>query len=106
MTWDVKELRKTQQQQQSRIHIPQIHFNFILYSALGLPKDLFPSGFPTKNLYTFLDYFVYATCPAHLSRIDLRSLIMIGEEYNACSSALCNFLHSPVISFLLAKNIF
>ena len=31
---------------------------------------------------------------------------MLGEEYNACSSALCNFLHSPVISSLLAPNIY
>ena len=31
---------------------------------------------------------------------------MLGEEYNAFSSALCNFLHSPVISSLLAPNIF
>ena len=31
---------------------------------------------------------------------------MLGEKYNACSSALCNFLHSPVISSLLASNIF
>ncbi|KAJ4450313.1 hypothetical protein ANN_01733 [Periplaneta americana] len=29
-----------------------------------------------------------------------------GEGYNACSSALCNFLHSPVTSSLLAPNIF
>ena len=36
----------------------------------------------------------------------LRFLIMLGEEYNACSSTLCNFLHYPVISSLLAPNIF
>ncbi|KAJ4448500.1 hypothetical protein ANN_10516 [Periplaneta americana] len=30
---------------------------------------------------------------------------MSGEEYNACSSVLCNFLHSPVTSSLLAPNI-
>ncbi|KAJ4451268.1 hypothetical protein ANN_02729 [Periplaneta americana] len=28
-----------------------------------------------------------------------------GEEYNACSSALCNFLHSPMISPLLQVNL-
>ncbi|KAJ4439388.1 hypothetical protein ANN_07510, partial [Periplaneta americana] len=28
------------------------------------------------------------------------------EEYNACSSVLCNFLHSPVTSSRLAPNIF
>ena len=31
---------------------------------------------------------------------------MLGEEYNACSSALCNFLHSPVILSLLGPNTF
>ena len=39
---------------------------------LGLPKDLFPLGFPTKTLYTFLDCSVSATCPAHLSSLDLK----------------------------------
>ena len=29
-----------------------------------------------------------ATCPAHFSRVGLRFLIMLVEEYNACSSAL------------------
>ncbi|KAJ4433204.1 hypothetical protein ANN_15461 [Periplaneta americana] len=29
-----------------------------------------------------------------------------GQKYNACSSALCNFLHSPVTSSLLDPNIF
>ena len=38
-----------------------------------------------------------AICPAHLSHLDLEFLIMLGEEYNACSSELRNYLHSPVI---------
>ena len=65
---------------------------------LGLPKGLFPSGFPTKTLSAVLDCSVRATCPAHLSRLDLRFLIILGEEYNACKchyvtfSILCNFV--------------
>ena len=39
----------------------------------------------TKTLYAFLDCSIRTTCPAHLSRLDLRLLIMLGEEYNACS---------------------
>ncbi|KAJ4451889.1 hypothetical protein ANN_03367 [Periplaneta americana] len=34
------------------------------------------------------------------------SVIESGEEYKACRSVLCNFLHSPVTSSLLDPNIF
>ena len=39
------------------------------------------------------------SCP--YQSFDLRLLITLGEEYNAC-----NFLHFPVISSLLAPNIY
>ena len=43
----------------------------------GLPKGLFPSDLPTKTLYAFLDSSTRATCPTHLSRLDLTFLIML-----------------------------
>ena len=49
-------------------HLPQIHFNSILLSTSRPP---FPSGFPSKTLYAFLDSSIRATCPAHLSRLDM-----------------------------------
>ena len=72
---------------------------------LGLPSSLFPSGFPTKTLYTLISSPIRATCPAHLTLLDFITRTILGEEYKLFSSSLSNLLHSPVASSLLGPDI-
>jgi len=73
---------------------------FILstHLGLGLSSCLFPSGFPTKILYTALLSAKCATCPAHLILLDFITQVTLGEKYISFSSSLCSLLLSPVIS--------
>ena len=57
--------------------------------CLGLPSGLFPSGFPTKTLFTLLSSPIRATCPAHLILLDFITCTILGEEYKSFSSSLC-----------------
>ena len=70
----------------------------------GLSSGLFPSGFPTKTLYTPLPSPIRATCPAYLI-LPFTTRIIFGEQFRSLSSSLCSFLHSPVTSSLLGPNI-
>ena len=76
-----------------------------IHLRLGLPSGLFPSGFPTKTLYTPLSSPMHATCPAYLILLDFITRTILGEEFKSFSSSLCSLLHSPVTSSLLGPNI-
>jgi hypothetical protein len=57
--------------QPSPVHIPKSYF-LRIHLHFGLPSVLFPSGFPTKTLYTPLPAPIRVTCcPAHLILLDL-----------------------------------
>jgi hypothetical protein len=48
--------------------------------CFGLPSGLFPSGFLTKTLYTFLSYSMRDKYPAHLILLDLICLMAFWER--------------------------
>jgi hypothetical protein len=73
--------------QMNPVHIPHpISLMFILilpfHLHLGLLSGLFPSGFPTKTLYTFLFYPMRATSRAYLILLDFIIPVISGEDYN------------------------
>jgi hypothetical protein len=62
-----------------------------MHLRLGLPSGLFPSGFSTNILYAFIFSPIRATCPAHLTLLDL----IILKSYEAPHYADFSNLLSP-----------
>jgi hypothetical protein len=50
---------------------------------LGLPSGLFPSGYPTKTLYTPLPSPIRATYPANFIILDFITRTIVGEQYRS-----------------------
>jgi hypothetical protein len=46
-----------------------------------------------------------ATCPAHFTLLDMKTLLISVKECKLLRSSLCNFLHFHLASFLLDPNI-
>ena len=92
------------------VHTPHTTFwrSILILSShlrLGLPSGLFPSGFPTKTLYTPLISPIRATWPPQLILINFITKIILGEKYRSFSSTLFSFQHIPLTSSLLGPNI-
>ena len=67
-----------------------------------LPSSLLSSRLPTKTLCALLSP-IRATCPAHLTVLNLITRVLFGEQYRSLSFSLCS-LHPPVTSHLWGRN--
>ena len=76
------------------------------YLRLGFPCSLFPSGFPTENLYAALLSAIHVTCPVHLILFYLVTRILLGKGYWTLSSSISSLLHSSVTSSLLSPTTY
>jgi hypothetical protein len=85
-------------------HPISLTFTLILscYLNLFLPSGLFPSHIAVRIVYPLLILPMHVIGNAPFGLVT----IIFGGKYKLCSSALCNYLHPPVTSFLSGSNIF
>ena len=69
----------------------------IIHPSTPRSSSLFPSGFPTNNLYTLLSSPTSATCPVHLILLDFITRTLLGEEYKSFISSLATLLYFVLI---------
>jgi len=60
---------------------------FSCHLRLGLPRGLFPLGFPSNTPYAALLFPIHAACPNHLVLRVLITRIIFGEEYRPLISS-------------------
>ena len=72
---------------------------------LGVTSGLFPSGFPTKTLYTPVLSPISATCSTHLILLDFITRTILAVQYGSLRSSLRSFFYSPFTSSVLDPNI-
>ena len=85
-------------------HFLKIHLNIILPSMSGSSQWSLSLRFPNQNPVHTSPLLHTRHMSPHLILLDFTTRTTLGKGYRSLSSSLCNFLHSPVTSSLLAPN--
>jgi hypothetical protein len=75
-----------------------------IYLGFGLPSGVYPSWFPTRNLYTFLFSPIRATWTAELILLDIR-VANIPKCYSATAIGTLSIVVATVVLDISNVNI-